>query len=87
MLLASDAAMAAKPGGGICSIREQIIEDKATGLTFQFVLKDDGTSRFYVQGSSLPLGNREFIFEADGRLGATGTALTDVSKPSWLKPV
>lgn len=79
--------MAAKPGGGVCRIREQIIEDAASGLTFQFVLKDDGTARLYVIGPSLSLGNREFVFDAEGRLGATGTALTEVSKPCWLERV
>jgi len=44
--------MATKPGGGACLIREQIIEDSASGLTPQFVLKDDGTARLYVIGGA-----------------------------------
>jgi hypothetical protein len=79
--------MAAKPGGGTCLIREQIIEDKASGLTLHFVLKDDGTARLYIIGDALPLGNRELVFDPEGNLGATGTALTEVSKPCWLKRV
>lgn len=78
--------MASKPNGGICQIKEQIIEDPASGLTFQFVLCDDGTSRMCVYGD-LPFGNREIYFDAQGEEGGAGTALLNVCRPSWLQQV
>lgn len=77
--------MATKPDAKICLIREQIIEDEVTDLTFQFSFVN-GTARLKVSGDSLPFGNRDFIFDENGELGATGTAMIDV-KPSWLKEV
>ena len=58
--------MAVKLDGKPWTIREQIIEDRLTGLTFQFEVLPDGTARFQVFGSPLPFGNREFLFDADG---------------------
>jgi hypothetical protein len=78
--------MAIKPNGALCAILEQIIEDPASGLTFQFERMPDGRTRLCVFGD-LPLGNREFIFDEQGALGATGTALVDQCRPSWLKAV
>ena len=80
--------MALKPNGGVCSIREQIIEDSVSGLTFQFVHKDgsDAPYRLYVFGN-LPHGNREILFNADGAEAGAGTALGDVCRPTWLREV
>ena len=76
--------MALKPSGGICQIKEQIIEDAVSGLTFQFERHDDGTSRLRVYGD-LPFGNREIYFDAEGKEGGAGTALSGLCRPSWLR--
>lgn len=80
--------MAIKPNGGICHIREQIIEDAVSGLTFQFALVP-GTSvpfRLRIFGD-LPHGNRELAFDANGEQTAAGTMLTGSCAPSWLRAV
>lgn len=79
--------MAIKPNGLLCNIREQIITDLVTNLTLQFETVDDGTTRLRIYGDSLPLGNREIIFDKDGKESASGTALTDSCHATWLKGV
>ncbi len=79
--------MAIKPDGLPCNIREQIINDLVTGLTLQFEAISDGTTRLRIYGDSLPLGNREIIFDKEGKESASGTALTDSCHATWLKEV
>lgn len=81
--------MAVKPNGGICSIREQIIEDRATGLTFQFELKPgtDAPVRLHIFGNELPFGSREILFDATGAEAGSGTSLGGACRPTWLKEV
>ena len=80
--------MALKPNASVCHIREQIIEDPASGLTFQFAHKPDSDApyRLYVFGD-LPHGNREILFDKDGTEAGAGTLLTGSCRPSWLKQV
>ena len=78
--------MPIKPNGGQCVIREQIIEDPATGLTLLFE-SENGRTRLLIAGKSLPLGNREILFDHDGREAGAGTVLGDFRRPSWLKKV
>lgn len=78
--------MALKQSGGVCQIREQIIEDPISGLTLQFERWDDGTSVLRLYGK-LPFGNREFIFNSDGSEGGAGTALGEVCRPNWLRQI
>lgn len=80
--------MAAKPDGGLCSIREQIIEDPLSGLTFQFEFKpgSDAPVRMRVFGD-LPHGNREFLFDQTGAFAGTGTALSGSCRATWIKAV
>jgi hypothetical protein len=66
--------MAVKSDGKTWSVKEQIIEDPASGLTFQFEVMPNGTSRFRVLGSQLPFGNREFVFNDVGEKCGSGTA-------------
>jgi hypothetical protein len=70
----------------MCSVREQIVEDLATGLILQFECTD-GRMRLVIAGESLPFGNREIIFDQDGREAAAGTLVGQFRKPSWLKKV
>ena len=78
--------MPVKPNGSICRIREQIVEDVASGLTLQFEY-NDGRTRLVIAGKSLPFGHREILFDAQGREAAAGTLLGEYRKPSWLKRV
>ncbi len=78
--------MPVKPNGALCSIREQIIEDPATGLILQFECHG-GAPRLVIAGKSLPWGNREILFDKEGREAAAGTLLGEFRRPSWLKKV
>ena len=78
--------MALKPNGNLCSIREQIVEDVATGLILQFECRD-GRPRLVIAGGALPFGNREILFDVEGRESAAGTLLGEFRRPSWLKEV
>ena len=71
-----------KPNAQMCSIREQILRDPASGLTFQFELDEKGRTRFRVFGEAIPAGSWEVGFE-NGRLSFTGTQLA-TCKPTWL---
>ncbi len=80
--------MAVKPSGQLCGIREQIIEDPVSGLTFQFLLVPDSDApvRLRVFGA-LPHGNREFLFDHNGQEAGAGTAFSGTCRPSWLREV
>ena len=78
--------MPIKPDGLMCKIREQIVEDLASGLILQFECMD-GKVRLIIAGKSLPFGNREILFDAQGREAAAGTLLGEFRRPSWLKEV
>ena len=77
--------MAVKPNAEICPIKEQIIEDQVTGLTLQFERRDDGTTKLRIYGKNLPFGNREIVFDADGKPEGSGVFLGELCRPSWLK--
>jgi len=79
----SESTVSLKPGAQICRIREQILRDPASGLTFQFEIDDQGRTRFRVFGDAIPAGNWEVGFE-DGKVSFTGTSLIGVSKPAWM---
>ena len=78
--------MALKPNGSVCEIREQIVEDVATGLILQFECID-GRPRVVIAGQALPYGNREILFDSEGREAGAGTLLGEYRRPSWLKPL
>jgi hypothetical protein len=78
--------MPIKPNGQMCGIREQIVEDQASGLILQFEC-ENGKARLVIAGRSLPFGNREILFDADGREAAAGTLLGEFRRPSWLKGI
>ncbi len=77
--------MALKPRGATCQIREQIVEDAASGLVLQFEAREDGGTRLVIVGEALKHGNREILFDAYGRMAASGTLLGPWRRPSWLK--
>lgn len=78
--------MPLKPNGALCGIREQIVEDVASGLTLMFECHG-GKPRLVIAGKALPFGNREIIFDSDGKEAAAGTLLGAFRRPSWLKRV
>jgi hypothetical protein len=78
--------MPLKPNGRMCKVREQIIEDSASGLTLQFEC-DDGRLRLVIAGAPLKLGNREIFFDEEGREAGAGTLVGELRRPSWLRPV
>jgi hypothetical protein len=78
--------MPIKPNGNHCKLREQIIEDSATGLILQFEC-ENGRTRLVIAGSALALGNREILFDEDGRESAAGTLIGEYRRPSWLRKV
>ena len=67
-------------------IREQIIVDKASGLTLLFE-SASGRARLVIAGKALPYGNREIHFDEDGKEAGAGTLVGDFRRPSWLKGV
>ena len=78
--------MPLKPNGALCRVREQIIEDAASGLTLQFEC-DDGRLRLVLAGKALTIGNREILFDQEGREAGAGTLVGEFRRPSWLKGV
>lgn len=78
--------MPLKPNGALCKVREQIIEDAASGLTLQFEC-DDGRLRLVLAGKALTLGNREILFDHEGREAGAGTLVGEFRRPSWLKGI
>lgn len=78
--------MALKPDGQPVGIKEQIIEDRVSGLTLLFERLCDGTTRLVLSGACLPFGNREIIFDANGEEAGGGAAI-GACRPSWLREV
>lgn len=78
--------MPLKPNGALCKVMEQIVEDDASGLILQFEC-DNGRTRLTIVGPSLPFGNREIVFDDEGREAAAGTRLGKFRRPSWLTKV
>lgn len=78
--------MAIKPNGNLCAIKEQIVEDLASGLVLQFECLE-GRTRLVIAGRALPFGNREIIFDSQGIEAAAGTLVGEFRRPSWLKEV
>ena len=78
--------MPVKPNGLKCAIREQIVDDAASGLTLLFEC-DAGRTRLVIAGKSLPYGNREILFDSDGKEAGAGTLVGGFRRPSWLKVV
>jgi hypothetical protein len=81
-----EATMPLKPKGALCAIKEQIVEDLASGLVLQFECQN-GRTRLVIAGRALPFGNREIIFDNEGREAAAGTLVGEFRRPSWLKEV
>ena len=69
------------------TIKEQIIEDPVSGLTIQFEVMPDGDKRLRFFGPKLQFGNRELVFNENGKMAGSGTHLAGLCKPTWLTSV
>jgi hypothetical protein len=65
--------MAIKPKAGTCWVREQVVEDLPSGLTLRFEARERG-ARLVITGRVLR-GDREIVFDGEGRAIAIGAAL------------
>lgn len=76
--------MSIKPNASNWTIKEQIIEDPVSGLTFQFEvdLESSAPARLRIFGN-LPFGNREIIFDQSGNEAGSGTVLGGLCRPAW----
>lgn len=66
-------------------VPEQILEDPASGLTFQFEVMpgdSDAPLRLRIFGD-LPFGNREILFNRGGSKVGSGTLVSGRCKPTW----
>ncbi len=80
--------MALKPDGDLLSIREQIVDDPVSGLTFQFHHVPGSSAPFRIRVfGALPYGNREILFDSEGAQAGAGTSLTGRCRASWLRPI
>lgn len=78
--------MAVKPNAKDWKIKEQIIEDPVSGLTFQFVTNHESSAPYALRiYGNLPYGNREIIFDKNGGEAGGGSYPGGVCRPSWLK--
>lgn len=76
--------MPVKPNASTCSIKEQVVEDLASGLVLQFECID-GRTRLVIAGKSLPFGDREIFFDGEGQEAVAGALVGGFRRPSWLK--
>jgi hypothetical protein len=67
--------MAVRPNAQTARVREQTIEDLPSGLTLRFETCEGGGTRLVIAGRALPRGNREIVFDTEGRVVRVGPAL------------
>ena len=80
--------MAIKPDAENLTIKEQIIEDPVSGLSFQFSVIEGSDSPFRLRVfGGLPNGNREFVFDKKGIRTGAGSTIGGICRPSWLSEV
>lgn len=81
--------MAIKQDAREWTIKEQVVEDPASGLTFQFeIVEQDRGAPFRLRiFGNLPFGNREILFDLEGKKAGSGTATAGLCKPTWLTSV
>jgi len=78
--------MGLKTNAQAWTIKEQTIEDLATGLTLRFrVVPEDREAPFRLQiVGDLPFGDREIAFGPDGQEACASMAVPSFFKPGWL---
>lgn len=75
--------MAVRPGARAWTVREQSVDDPASGLSFMFETVGDGTARLHVYGD-LPFGNRTIALDVEGEEAGEGGARTGLCRPTWM---
>ena len=63
-----------------------IVKEKERGTMEQVRMAPMSTTAF-IAGKTLPFGNREILFDGDGKEAAAGTLTGEFRRPSWLKSV
>ena len=79
--------MGLKPDARDWTIKEQIIEDPVSGLTFQFEVPPNGEPHLRIYGPSLKFGNRDIVFGLDGKHAGAGTSVSGLCRAAWLTKV
>ena len=80
--------MTIKPDGQNFTIREQIVRDPVSGLTFQFECAPDTDAPYRLKVfGDMPYGNREILFDIDGQEAGAGVALNNTCSANWIKEV
>lgn len=69
------------------AVKQQIVRDPASGLTFQFLLDDYGRPRLRLWGDAIPFGNREIGFNEDGEDAFAGTFAQDAPPCSFARKI
>ena len=68
------------------TVKEQIVEDLVTSLTFQFEVIPHSTARYRLRiFGDIPFGNRELIFNEAGEMSGSGTFTSGLCKPTWFE--
>lgn len=80
--------MTVKPNAQSFKIKEQIIRDPLSGLTFQFecMPETDAPFRLKIFGD-FPHGNREILFDIEGNEAGAGVAIGHSCSANWIKPI
>lgn len=78
--------MSVRPNAKKWIVKEQIVEDELSGLTFQFEIRPDGRPQILIFGAALPYGNREILFDENGVEAAAGTT-TRACRAAWTDPI
>ena len=68
------------PNAKLVKIKEQVINDLATGLMVVIRLTPSGEPRLHLIGDILPFGNRDFQFNEDGELVGRGIGKCYIQK-------
>ena len=78
--------MPIKPNGALCG--DQGADRRRPGERIDSAVRgQNGRTRLVIAGSALPFGNREIIFDSEGREAAAGTLVGEFRRPSWLRKV
>lgn len=79
--------MGLKPDASDWTIKEQIIEDPVSGLTFQFEVPPNGEPHLRIYGPSLEYGNRDIVFGHDGKMAGAGTSVAGHCRAAWITEI
>jgi hypothetical protein len=77
--------MALKPGGRMCKVVEQVVDDLPSGMVLNFAAREDGSSTLTIAGIASLGRALVFVFDADGAHRATVNVLLDEVFPPWAK--